>query len=246
MELSFPLVADYIRKGTRRRSGLPLAKVRFIVAHDTGNPSSTARNNVDYYKRSANEESASAQLFVDDKQAIECIPALLAKPEKAWQVHYGRTLDNIRYGDDANDCAIGVERCFGGKINDTKSYDNYVELLAYICFKFGLDPEKDIISHAELDPSRRSDPVMSFKMDKDPTSTTLGQLIKDVKERLGDDEVQALKIVIGNEVFKGFIKDGESYVALRGITNNLAPDAKINPDIANGKVFIVKKEKVIE
>ena len=49
--------------------------VRFIVAHDTGNPGSTAAANVKYYERSRNEMSASAHIFVDDKEIVECIPA---------------------------------------------------------------------------------------------------------------------------------------------------------------------------
>ncbi len=48
--------------------------VRFIVAHDTGNPGSTAANNVSYYERSRNDQSASAHIFVDDKEILECIP----------------------------------------------------------------------------------------------------------------------------------------------------------------------------
>ena len=50
--------------------------VKFVVAHDTGNPNSTAGQNVAYYEQSRNELSASAHLFVDDREIIECIPAL--------------------------------------------------------------------------------------------------------------------------------------------------------------------------
>jgi hypothetical protein len=54
--------------------------VRFVVAHDNGNPGSTAAGNVKYYENSRNEKSASAHLFVDDQEILECIPALTGPP----------------------------------------------------------------------------------------------------------------------------------------------------------------------
>ena len=69
--------------------------VKFIVAHDTGNPGSTAQNNVSYYEKTNNETEASAHIFIDDKEIIECIPALTSnKPEKAWHVRYNQSQDN--------------------------------------------------------------------------------------------------------------------------------------------------------
>lgn len=84
--------------------------MKFIVAHDTGNPGSTAAENVDYYERSRDRDSASAHLFVDDREILECIPALTRTPEKAWHVLYGLPAEGRLYGFDANDVAIGVRR----------------------------------------------------------------------------------------------------------------------------------------
>ena len=87
--LRFQITPRYLTSPSKRRSGLRMSPgVRFIVAHDTGNPGSTAANNVSYYERSRNEISASAHLFVDDKEIIECVPALTDTPEKAWHVLY--------------------------------------------------------------------------------------------------------------------------------------------------------------
>ena len=79
-ELKYPIEVDYLPWPTDRRRGLPMVPgVRFLVAHDTGNTGSTARQNVHYFKHSP-DQSASAHLFVDDKQIIECVPALTGPP----------------------------------------------------------------------------------------------------------------------------------------------------------------------
>ena len=105
----YTIKADYLTRGTKRRSGILISpSVKFIVAHDTGNANSTAQGNVNYYKNSQNEIYASAHLFVDDKEIIECVPALTSDPEKALHVRYQLTKDNEIYGHNANDAAIGV------------------------------------------------------------------------------------------------------------------------------------------
>ncbi|MGL4523592.1 MAG: peptidoglycan recognition protein family protein [Bacilli bacterium] len=175
----YPILHSYLPRGSKRRSGQKINKVLFIVAHDTGNDSSTAKNNVDYYKRSCNEMYASAHLFVDDKEIIECIPAVLGT-EKAWHVLYDRTLDNKRYGDDANDAAIGVELCYStkGNINNELAYKRYVWTIAYLCYLYRLNPAVHIIGHHQIDPERKTDPMNAFsKMKK-----TWAAFIDDVED----------------------------------------------------------------
>jgi N-acetylmuramoyl-L-alanine amidase CwlA len=167
----------YLSKPSKRRSGkLIVGGVKFIVAHDTGNPSSTAANNVAYYDRSRNEASASAHIFVDDKEILECIPALTAPPEKAWHVLYNVETDNHLYGYDANDSAIGVEYCYGGKIDADEAYRKYVWVIACLCEKFQLDPAKAVVGHFFLDPKRKTDPVTGLAQSR----RTYEQLLKDI------------------------------------------------------------------
>src|SRR5687768_15916685 len=97
----YAITQSMLPSPSKRRSGTRMPKVRFIVAHDTGNPRSTAHNNVSYYTRTAQEVSASAHLFVDDKEIIECVPAF-ANAEKAWHVWYSTPIDNELYGVNAN------------------------------------------------------------------------------------------------------------------------------------------------
>ncbi|MGL4821331.1 MAG: peptidoglycan recognition protein family protein [Bacilli bacterium] len=179
LSLKYPIEFDYLPRGSKRRSGLYCAPIRFIVAHDTGNDSSTARGNVNYYKRTADDMYASAHFFVDDKTIIECIPAL-KRPEKAWHVLYDRTEDNKRFGDDANDAAIGVELCYSskGNINNEESYKRYVWLLAYLCHLYNLQPKKHIVGHEHLDPGRKTDPTNALRVMK----RKFNDLIQDVQK----------------------------------------------------------------
>ena len=154
--LRYQITPRYLTSPSKRRSGLRMSPgVRFIVAHDTGNPGSTAANNVSYYERSRNEISASAHLFVDDKEIIECVPALTDTPEKAWHVLYKVQTDDQMYGVNANDAAIGIEYCYGRNIDADAAYDKYVWLTAYAAHRFGLDPAADIVGHFFLDPDRK-------------------------------------------------------------------------------------------
>ena len=172
----FTIGTQMIPKPSKRRSGLPISIVRFLVAHDTGNEKSTASQNVQYYINSCKEESASAHLFVDDKEILECIPALTGPPEKAWHVLYNVQKDNELYGCNANDAAIGIEYCFGGNIDPDKAYAKYIWVMAKLCFVYGLDPSKDITGHFFLDPQRKTDPVTGLAKSR----RTYDQLLKDI------------------------------------------------------------------
>jgi len=176
-KMKYPIEKQYLTVGGpySRRSGIKMPHQLFMVAHDTGNPGSTAKGNVGYYQNSRNI-SASAHLFVDDESIIECIPFLTGTPEKAWHVLYDVPKDNIMYGDDANDAAGGVELCWGTGIDSEKAYARYVWVLAYACYKFHLNPAKAITGHEILDPLRKIDPSNGLKH----MGKTFSQLLKDV------------------------------------------------------------------
>ena len=176
----YTLSARLLSGPSKRRPMLRLEPgVRFLVAHDTGNPGSTAANNVAYYERSRNEMSASAHLFVDDKDILECIPALTAPPEKAWHVRYAVEADDRLFGHDANDAAIGVEYCYGGRIDADEAYRKYVWTLALLCHRFGLDAQK-ITGHCFLDPGRKTDPVTGLA----DSRRSFEQLLRDVTQEI--------------------------------------------------------------
>lgn len=177
--MKYQITPRSLTKPSKRRSGQLMSPgVRFLVAHDTGNPGSSASANVRYYENSRNDMSASAHLFVDDREIIECIPALeTATPEKAWHVLYNVRSDNQLFGHDANDAAIGVEYCYGGAIDADEAYRKYVWVLAYACHRFGLDAGRSIVGHFFLDPQRKTDPVTGLAHSR----RTYEQLLRDVE-----------------------------------------------------------------
>lgn len=184
-----PITSKLIPTSTLRRSGIKNSGIKFIVAHDTGNDGSTAANNVNYYINSRNDMQASAHYFVDDAQIINCIP----EDEKAWHVQYGAPVDNVMYGVDSNDAALGVELCFSTKklFDSQKAYENYCDLMADICKRYGLNPTVHIVAHATLDPTRRSDPLNAFGK----IGVSWDQFIKDVQKRLAPpEEMVVIKI----------------------------------------------------
>jgi len=122
--MKYLITPRYLTKVSKRRSGIPISPgVKFIVAHDTGNPNSTADGNVRYYERTRDEISASAHLFVDDREIIECIPAIEGSPqEKARDVLYDIFADDQFFGYNTNDAALGVEYCYGDPIKAEEGY----------------------------------------------------------------------------------------------------------------------------
>jgi len=189
----FTLKANYIPKPSRRRSGLLTNKIRFLVAHDTGNPGSTAGQNVRFYINTANtvprDKTASAHIFVDDKEIIECVPALTGSPEKAWHVLFKVPKDNELFDANANDAAIGVEYCYGGNIDADKAYEKYVWVLAKLCFEFKLDPSKDIVGHFFLDPKRKTDPVTGLAHSRRSYDRLLQDVVREYNECIGTSEL---------------------------------------------------------
>lgn len=175
--MRYPVTARWLSAPSLRRSGRALFPgVKFVVAHDTGNEGSTAAANVAYYERSRDEEQASAHLFVDDREIVECIPALTAPPEKAWHVQRAARWDDEHYGADADDAAIGVEYCFGPAIDADEAYRRYVWVIAYACHLHGLDPSTSVVGHFFLDPARRTDPCTGLARSR----RTYDGLLRDV------------------------------------------------------------------
>jgi N-acetylmuramoyl-L-alanine amidase len=183
----YTITPAYLTSPSKRRSGSAMSPgVKFIVAHDTGNPGSTARGNRNYYENSRDTQSASAHIFVDDREIIECIPALTSvRPEKAWHVLYNVLTDDQLYGVNANDAAIGVEYCYGGSINADEAYRKYLWVMAKICFMFGLDPSTSIVGHCILDPKRKTDPVTGLLKSRRTYEQLLRDIVTEFNECLG-------------------------------------------------------------
>lgn len=210
----YPIVQDYIRLG-KARSGQKIAPVRFIVSHDTGNPGTDARRNRSHFHN--NQPEASAHTFIDDKEILEIVPL----SEKAWHVLYEKPRDNELFGDDANNCAIGVELCWGGEINFREAYKRYVWYHAYLCQKYKLDPAKHIVSHKTLDPQRKTDPDNALNR----YGITFSQFIQEVEKELSristppEPALDVQFVYNGKNLcdvgIRGFIRESRAYVPIR-------------------------------
>ncbi|MBV7509502.1 N-acetylmuramoyl-L-alanine amidase [Bacillus sp. sid0103] len=174
-EMKYPVTEQHLTAPSERRPGLKMHKVLFIVAHDTGNDLG-ARHNVIYQQKTVNKMKASAHIFVDDKDIVECIPSIVNDPEVAWQVRESKPYDNQMYGEDANYYAIGVELSIKPRGNNEEAYKRYIWTLAYLCYKYGLNPETDIVGHHLLDPKRKIDPENGLRK----IGKTYEQLLQDV------------------------------------------------------------------
>ena len=188
-KMKYSMRQDILPKGTKRYSGTKNLGVKFVVLHDTGNPNSTAQANVTYYKNSANTMSASAHVFIDDKEIIICIPL----NHKAWHVLYNVKTDNAAFGGDANDIAIGVELCYfpKDKARTLEAYKKYVWFNAWLAYEYKLNPHKSFIGHHKLDPGRKIDPVSALKV----IGKTYENLLQDIVDEYMECTIEDKKIV---------------------------------------------------
>ncbi|UVI28153.1 peptidoglycan recognition protein family protein [Paenibacillus spongiae] len=106
---------DHIPHGTpcRRRQGVKINPTT-ITIHNTGNPTSTARNERGWLTNPGNPREASYHIVVDEREAIECIPL----DEKT--LHAGTAA--------GNGSSIGIEICESGDY--AKALDNAAQLVA--------------------------------------------------------------------------------------------------------------------
>lgn len=90
---------------------------------------------------------ASAHIFVDDKEAIICIPVT----EVAWHVMLNTTIDNQWYNADADYAAFGVEACyFTDKKRSLKSLDNAARVMAYLTKFWKINYKNEMPGHQDI------------------------------------------------------------------------------------------------
>ena len=120
------------------RPGIKLDKVTKIAVHYVGNPNSTAIANRNYFEGQKNGGRYVSSHFIIglSGEIIQCIPL------NEWSYCTNQ----------ANGYSISIECCHPdatGKFT-AATEKSLAELCAYLCEKFGLDPEKDIIRHYDV------------------------------------------------------------------------------------------------
>ena len=122
------------------RPALPLKQINGVVIHYVGNPGTTAQANRNYFASLANGEEktyASSHFVVGlEGEVVQCIP-----------------LTEIAYATGPrNQDTIAIEVCHpdsGGEFSEV-TYDRMVELTAFLCRTFDLDPGTEVIRHYDV------------------------------------------------------------------------------------------------
>lgn len=131
---------DYLTVNPWSRPGEPLEKINGVVIHYVGNPGTTAQANRNYFESlSSGEEGvyASSHFIVGlEGEVVQCIP-----------------LTEIAYASNSrNDDTVAIEVCHPDETGQFSqvTYDRVVELTAWLCKTFHLDPAADVIRHYDV------------------------------------------------------------------------------------------------
>lgn len=131
---------DYLTVNPWSRPGEPLEEINGVVIHYVGNPGTTAQANRNYFESlSSGEEGvyASSHFIVGlEGEVVQCIP-----------------LTEIAYASNSrNDDTVAIEVCHPDETGQFSqvTYDRVVELTAWLCKTFHLDPATDVIRHYDV------------------------------------------------------------------------------------------------
>ena len=131
---------DYLTVNPYSRPGDALEKIDGVVIHYVGNPGTTARANRNYFESlSSGEEGTydSSHFIVGlDGEVIQCVP-----------------LTEVAYASNTrNDDTVSIEVCHPDETGEFSpvTYARTVELTAWLCRAFRLDPETDVIRHYDV------------------------------------------------------------------------------------------------
>lgn len=122
------------------RPGTPLEEINGVVLHYVGNPGTTAQANRNYFASLADGQEgtyASSHFVVGlDGEVIQCIP-----------------LTEIAYASNTrNNDTVSIEVCHPDETGEFSgvTYQRAVELTAWLCRTFALDPETQVIRHYDV------------------------------------------------------------------------------------------------
>ena len=122
------------------RPGEALEKISGVVIHYVGNPGTTAQANRNYFASLATGEEdtyASSHFIVGlEGEVLQCVPLT--------EIAYA---SNGRNGD-----TVSIEVCHPDETGEFApvTYGRCVELTAWLCRQFRLDPEEDVIRHYDV------------------------------------------------------------------------------------------------
>ena len=131
---------DYLTVNPYSRPGDTLEAIRGVVIHYVGNPGTTAHANRNYFESlsSGTENTYASSHFIVglDGEVIQCVPLT--------EVAYA---SNTRNGD-----TVSIEVCHPDETGQFSplTYARTVELTAWLCLEFRLDPDTEVIRHYDV------------------------------------------------------------------------------------------------
>ena len=131
---------DYLTVNEWSRPGEALKKIKGVVIHYVGNPGTTAQANRNYFESLSSGSTAtyaSSHFIIGlEGEVIQCVPLT--------EIAYA---SNSRNGD-----TVSIEVCHPDEtgVFSRPSYERCVELTAWLCHAFRLDPKEDVIRHYDV------------------------------------------------------------------------------------------------
>lgn len=199
-------IVDHIPRTTpyNRRPGIKMVPTT-ITIHNTGNPTSTARNERAWLTNPTNDRTASYHIVIDEREAIEVLPL----NEVAWHAGDGRTPGG------GNMASIGIEICESGDY--AKTVDNAARLVAKMLLERGWGVDR-LRRHYDW-----SGKICPRKMYDNGTWTSWEGFKRQVQQKMNQIKAgNQMKKVEGNATIsykgkqlQGIIVDSVSYVPVR-------------------------------
>ena len=189
-----------------------------IVIHYVGNPGSSALANRLWFENGAGGGYTSAHYIIGlNGEIIRCVPdnECAAHAGKS----YGLAWDEMSKTN--NSRLLGIENCHpssDGKFNN-KTLGSLVDLVAYLCIRYKLDPDKDVYRHYDV--SGKSCPL--YYVNKPEEWTALKTKFKEKVTLLTAPTAEKETATINNP--SSWAEEAWTWAKQSGITDGTRPDA---------------------
>lgn len=200
-------IVDHVPANTakNRRPGHAMSP-ETITIHNTGNPSSSARNERDWLTNPSNDRTASFHIAADEHEAIECIPL----DENAWAAGDGSN-------GPGNRTSIHVEICESG--NYTQTLDNAAQLVAKLLKERGWGVDR---LRRHYDWTGKVCPRLMYDGGKWTGWKAFVNMVEYKLKALSLPAIQGqAKVVVGDKQSSGYIIDGSLYMPTRFVSEAL-------------------------
>lgn len=192
--------------------------IKYIVIHDTGNPSAGAGATAHKKYFLTTERKASADFLVEEDTVIKLNNYL---KYFTWHCGDGRGKFGI-----TNSNSIGIEMCINKGSNYQKTVNNTIKLTYKLMKELGID-EKHVVRHYDASRKRCPGSMMANNW------TKWGNFKAALKDYIAEQEAPDIVLIDykGNKKFiETIIKDDYNYVKIRDLAEILGKEVKWTKD----------------